>query len=204
MANAARSTSALSKLLPDRLPIVQKVMCFTLSGANVIMRDKTLETNMEYITPIRMIVLVDNEKSILYARVRITISEINANTIAIIIVPAKGSEGIVIPNAMAMTAPNAAPDDTPSVEPSASGLRSNPCIAPPQRESDAPVSATQMTRGNRTDKIMDGVSMVSGTGIPQTEFHIIVMVSFRGTLTLPTETQRTKAKNVAPANNTYS
>jgi len=159
---------------------------------------------MEYITPIKMIVFVDNEKSILYARVSIIIREMKANIIAITIVPAKGKEGMVIPNAMAMAAPNAAPDDTPSVEPSARGFLSNPCIAPPQRESDAPVRATQMTRGNRTNKIIDVDVIVFGIGIPQTEFHIMVIVSFRGTLTLPTETQRIKTKSVAPANNTYS
>jgi len=159
---------------------------------------------MEYITPIRIIVLVDNEKSILYARVSITIRETKANIIAITMVPAKGNEGMVMPNAMAIAAPNAAPDDTPNVEPSAKGFLSKPCIAPPQRESDAPVSATQMTRGSRTDKIIDGDAMVSGIGIPQTEFHMMVNVSFSGTLTLPTETQRIKTKNVAPANNTYS
>jgi len=119
-------------------------------------------------------------------------------------VPAKGSDGMVMPNAMAKAAPNAAPDDTPSVEPSAKGFLSSPCMAPPQRESDAPVRATQMTRGNRTDSIIDGDAIVSGIGIPQTEFHIMVKVSFSGTLTLPTETQKIKTKNVAPANNTYS
>lgn len=132
------------------------------------------------------------------------ISEINANVIAITIVPAKGSEGIVIPNAMAITAPNDAPDDTPSVEPSASGLRSSPCIAPPASESDAPVSATQMTRGNRIDRIIAGDVIVAGMGIPQMEFHIIVIVSRIGTLTLPIETQSAKVKSVIPANTIYS
>lgn len=132
------------------------------------------------------------------------ISEINANSIAITIVPAKGSEGIVMLKAMAITAPNDAPDDTPSVEPSASGLRNSPCIAPPASESDAPVSATQMTRGNLTDRIIAGDGIVSGIGIPQIEFHIMVVVSRIGTLTLPIETQSAKVKSMTPANTTYS
>ena len=44
-------------------------------------------------------------------------------------------------------APKAAPEDIPSVDPSASGLRSSPCIAAPHRLSAAPISPAHSTRG---------------------------------------------------------
>jgi uncharacterized protein (UPF0303 family) len=62
-------------------------------------------------------------------------------------------------------------------------------MAPPQIERDAPVSATQITLGNLTDRIIEGIAIVSGIGMPQREFHIMVIVSLMGMLTLPTETQ---------------
>ena len=88
-----------------------------------------LETNIEKITPMRMIVLVESDRSSLYESPRMTSSEPNANKIAITIVPANGKPGSVTPKAMAQTAPSDAPDETPSVEPSASGFLSSPCIA---------------------------------------------------------------------------
>lgn len=72
-----------------------------------------------------------------------------AKSIAITIVPANGRDGMVMPNAIAMTAPSEAPDETPSVEPSASGFFRSPCMAPPHRDKEAPTSATHMTRGSR-------------------------------------------------------
>ena len=82
-----------------------------------------------------------------------TSSDKNANTIAIPIVPANGRPGSVTPKAMAMTAPSDAPDETPSVEPSASGFLSSPCIAAPARDNAAPVSATHRTRGRRMGRM---------------------------------------------------
>jgi|SRR5690554_1927371 hypothetical protein len=127
-----------------------------------------------------------------------------ANIIAITIVPVKGKEGILMPKAIAITAPSDAPDDTPRVEPSARGFRNSPCIAPPQMERDAPVSATQITLGNLTDRIIDGIAIVSGIGMPQRKFHIVVIVSLMGIVTLPTETQSAKVKNTTPINIIYS
>lgn len=49
-----------------------------------------LETNIEKITPMRMIVLVESDRSSLYESPRMTSSEPNANKIAITIVPANG------------------------------------------------------------------------------------------------------------------
>ena len=85
----------------------------------------------------------------------IIINEAKANIIDITIVPANGRNGMVISNAIAITAPSEAPDDTPSVEPSARGFLRRPCIAHPQSERAAPTSAAHMTRGRRTDMIMD-------------------------------------------------
>ena len=69
--------------------------------------------------------------------------------------PAVSSPGIVIPSTMDRAAPRAAPEDTPSVEPSASGLRSRPCIAAPHRLRAAPISPAQSTRGRRVHQMME-------------------------------------------------
>lgn len=127
--------------------MVQKVIFWTLSAAKVMTMLMMLETNIEKITPMRMIVLVESDRSSLYESPRMTSSEPNANKIAITIVPANGKPGSVTPKAMAQTAPSDAPDETPSVEPSASGFLSSPCIAAPARDRAAPVSATHSTRG---------------------------------------------------------
>ena len=82
-----------------------------------------------------------------------TRSEANAKMIAVPIVPAKGRLGSVTPKAMAMTAPSDAPDETPSVEPSASGFLRSPCIAAPARDKAVPVSATHKTRGRRMGRM---------------------------------------------------
>ena len=77
-----------------------------------------------------------------------------ANNIAMTMVPAKGRLGNVMPKAIAITAPKDAPEETPSVEPSANGFFRSPCIAAPAKESAAPTSATHKTRGSRTVSII--------------------------------------------------
>jgi hypothetical protein len=149
-------------------------------------------------------VFVDREKSSLYAKVRITIRDKKANSIAITIVPANGRDGRVIPKAIAITAPREAPDDTPRVDPSARGFLKRPCIAAPQREIDAPVSATEITRGSLTDRMIAGEVIVSGIGRDNNVFHSIVTVSFRGIFTLPTETQMAKVTIVTKKKSRYS
>lgn len=171
--------------------------------ANVIITLMALDTNIEYITPISIIVFVESEKSSLYARPRIIKSDMNANSIAITIVPANGSEGNDMPNAMAITAPRLAPEDTPSVEPSASGFFKRPCIAAPQSESDAPVSATHSTRGSRTVSIIDAGSSF-GMSSPSIARRNISAVLFSGTFTLPKHTQATAVNMAAAANIMYS
>ena len=122
-----------------------------------------------------------------------------ANAMASTMVPAKGSEGIVTPKAMAMTAPKEAPEDTPRVEPSAKGFLRSPCMAAPQRDSAAPVKATQRTLGRRTDRIMD-VTEPSGSAFPTIAFQTTVMVSLNGMFTLPMHTQRRTVKMVIAVN----
>ena len=92
-----------------------------------------------------------------------------------------------MPSASAVTAPSDAPEDTPSVEPSASGLRRSPCMAAPHRESAAPVSATHSTRGSRTEK-RTALGKPPGRGSPQRAFHRAVRVEESGMDTLPTQT----------------
>ena len=41
--------------------MVQKVMLWTLSGAKVMISDSRLDTSMEKMTPIKMMLLVDRE-----------------------------------------------------------------------------------------------------------------------------------------------
>ncbi|MPM90442.1 hypothetical protein SDC9_137563 [bioreactor metagenome] len=147
----------------------------------------------------RMIVLVESEKSILYASDRMITSERNAKPIASTMVPANGRFGIVMPNAMAITAPSDAPLETPSVLPSASGLRSKPCMAAPQSESAAPVSATHSTRGRRTERMIE-TAMESGCGRPNTAFQMTVNVSETGMPTLPAETQNRSVATAASEN----
>ena len=61
--SAPASTAAFWYVLPLREPIVQNVMRWTLSAAKVMTMLIMLETNMEKITPIRMIVFVESERS---------------------------------------------------------------------------------------------------------------------------------------------
>ena len=70
-------------------------------------------------------------------------------------VPENGSDGMVIPKAMESTAPREAPEETPRVDPSARAFFRRPCMEAPQTDSEAPVSATQITRGSRTVRIME-------------------------------------------------
>lgn len=90
--------------------------------------------------------------------------ERKAKRTAVTMVPAKGRAGKVMPKAMAHTAPKAAPEETPSVEPSARGFFKSPCIAAPARERAAPVSAVQSTLGSRTDSRMEALVPAGRTG----------------------------------------
>ncbi len=85
-----------------------------------------------------------------------TSKEQKANTMAMTTVPAKGMFGMVIPKAMATTAPRDAPEETPRVDPPARGFFSSPCMAPPHRDRLAPVSMTASTRGRREVSKMAG------------------------------------------------
>ena len=182
--------------------MVQKVIFWTLSAAKVMTMLMMLETNIEKITPMRMIVLVESDRSSLYESPRMTSSEPNANKIAITIVPANGKPVSVTPKAMAQTAPSDAPDETPSVEPSASGFLSSPCIAAPARDRAAPVSATHSTRGSRMG-MMDETSP-SGSAPPVSFAAKNASVSPSGTRTLPMQTQRHSTASVTTANRRYS
>src|SRR5690606_22834498 len=51
---------------------------------------------------------------------------------------------------MAQAAPKAAPDDTPSTDGLAIGLRNKPCSTAPERAKDPPTSPPSTTRGRRT------------------------------------------------------
>ena len=122
---------------------------------------------------------------------------------AITIGPANERLGMLIPKAIAMTAPSEAPDDTPNVEPSASGLRNKPCMAAPQSESDAPTSATHSTRGRRTEIMIDW-EIPAGTGNPNKVLQIAVTVSKTGMVTLPRQTHMIITARVARLNIIYS
>ena len=54
------------------------------------------------------------------------------------------------PRVIAITAPTAAPPETPTVAGSASGLRKTPCITTPATASEAPTTIARATRGSRT------------------------------------------------------
>lgn len=150
-----------------------------------------------------MMVLVDKEKSTLYDKVKMSTRERKAKSIAMMTVPAIGMPGMLIPNAIARTAPSDAPEDTPRVEPSASGLRRRPCMAPPHSDNEAPTNATQMTRGRRTKTIID-CEIPVGMGRPKRVFQMAVRVSFIGMLTLPAHTHSTITAIMIMANSTYS
>ena len=140
----------------------------------------------------------------MYASARINISEIKAKIIANIVVDANGIDGMLIPNAIAITAPSEAPEDTPSVDPSARGFLSKPCIAAPQSDSEAPTRATQSTLGSLTEVIITGMEIVSGIGTPKTVSNIMTTVSLKGMLTLPMLTQSIRTVSAAAANSRYS
>ncbi len=185
-------------MLPANEPIVQKVICFTLSAANVIARLIMLFANIEKTTPIKIIVFVESEKSSLYDRESISISEAKANISAITIVPASGMLGIDIPKAIASTAPKLAPEDTPKVEPSASGFLSSPCIAAPHIEREMPTNATDSTRGSLTDTITE-YAMPSGTGFANIALYIARNTSLMGMFTLPKHTHNISVHSVSIA-----
>ena len=135
--------------------MVQYVMDRSFSPEKVIRMLSSAETSIVKTTPIRMMLCVAKLRSIPQASARISRSDPKANSIAIAAGPAVSSPGIVIPSTMDRAAPNAAPEDTPSVEPSASGLRSRPCIAAPHRLRAAPISPAHSTRGRRVHQMME-------------------------------------------------
>ena len=146
-------------------------------------------------TPIRMIVLVASDRSRRQARERIRIRDKKAKSIAMAMVPAMGNPGRVIPSAMESAAPSAAPEDTPMVEPSASGFLSSPCMAAPHRERFAPVSAVQRTRGRRTERMMAAAGSPASDR-PHRAAQTIDAVCCRGMRTLPAQTQNSRVSSV--------
>ena len=120
------------------------------------------------------------------------------------IVPAPENQGICAPKAIASTAPNDAPLDTPNVEPSARGFRSIPCMAAPQRDSAAPVNATQSTLGSRTETIIARDTSSGEAALPVTEPQMFLKTSDTGTVTLPKQMHSTKTVVVTSSITAYS
>ena len=185
------------------MPIVQKVMARSLSPENVISSDSSAETNMENTTPRRISVLVAREWSRAKARARRTTRERNAESIAAPAVPPKGRNGMDTPLRIASAAPSDAPELTPHDEPSASGLRSSPCMAQPPSASIAPTSATHSTRGRRVYRMMATADPL-GCSQPAMARKMISAVSWKGTLTLPTPMHRISVSTVSSANSRCS
>ena len=103
------------------------------------------------------------------------------------------------PLRIASAAPSDAPELTPSVEPSASGLRSSPCMAQPPSASIAPTSATHSTRGRRVYRMMATAEPL-GCSQPAMARKMISAVSWKGMLTLPTPMHRISVSTVSSAN----
>ena len=95
----------------------------------------------------------------------------------------------MLPKAMAVTAPSEAPEETPSVDPSASGFFNSPCMAAPEIESVAPVRKVHRTLGSLTVRMIDANGSPA-VDLPDKAFARILAVSAKGTLTLPMHTQR--------------
>lgn len=140
--------------MPEREPIVQNVIERNFSPEKEMINVRMLETNIEKMTPIRIILFAEKEWSSEKVRNKINIRERKANKIDIGIVLDECTKGSLMPRAREITAPNAAPEDTPKVEPSARGFLKTPCMAAPQRERAAPHSATLITLGSRMFRIM--------------------------------------------------
>ena len=170
----------------------------SLSGAKVTTSERILDTNMEYTMPSRIIVLVEKELSSMYERLRIKIRDTNANSAARITEPEKGSRGSWKPKAIASAAPREAPLEMPNVEPSASGFFKSPCMAAPHTEREAPLSATQSTRGKRTASRMEAVPG-SDASVPVSAARKTCRHSLTGMSTLPRQTAASIAASVSPA-----
>ena len=110
--------------------------------------------------------------------------------------------GTVMPKAMDSTAPSDAPEATPIVEPSARGFRNRPCIAAPHRDSEAPTSAADSTRGRRMVMMMDCVMPPAGS-VPNRPLETARNTVRTGTATLPADTQTTSVTSVASEKNRY-
>ena len=65
-------------------------------------------------------------------------------------------------------------------------------MAAPAMDRAAPVSATQITRGSRTDRMMEP-ALTAGIGLFMIAAQITLTVSLTGMLTLPTHTHTTAA-----------
>ena len=68
-------------------------------------------------------------------------------------------------------------------------------MAAPAMDRDAPVSATQITLGRRTERMME-LARIGGMGFFTIAAQITVRVSFTGTRTLPTQTHSTSVANM--------
>jgi hypothetical protein len=73
-------------------------------------------------------------------------------------------------------------------------------MAAPLIDSAAPVSATQITRGSRTESRMEYAALSAGAGILLTDRHIIVIISAGGIRTLPAATHIAKVISDAARN----
>ena len=114
-----------------------------------------LDTSIVNTTPIRIMLWVEKFRSMPQASARISSRLPKAKAMAIAAGPALSSPGMEMPSTMDRAAPRAAPEDTPRVDPSASGLRSSPCMAAPHRLRAAPIRPAQSTRGSRVQQTMD-------------------------------------------------
>ncbi len=91
-----------------------------------------------------------------------------------------------------------APEETPSVDPSARGLRKSPCMAPPHRERAAP-SRGDAEAHAAADEDNDGLGNPLGDRSPKIVFQIAVSVSRTGMLTLPDTDESTMVASITPA-----
>src|SRR5690625_4779118 len=111
--------------------------------------------------------------------------------------PSNGSD---MPKNIVITAPTEAPEDTPNVYGSASGLRKRPWKAAPAIARDAPTSPDNNTRGKRIfHTILACMGSTVPSDIPGTIFESTIwMILEKGTETVPIDVPN-KIVNTASA-----
>ena len=82
---------------------------------------------------------------------------------------------LAIPSTIAVTAPSAALDDTPTTPGSASGLRKYPCSTAPDRPSTAPIARPSTARGKRSSNRI--AALVSWPNQPLGGIHSLPAIS---------------------------